>query len=92
MILLAFRASFSSFAVKVRDHINIPKEGSYMSDIEMLHQDSQNSGKPEYIAGHNNGHVSAVITNGTVNRSLPLNILLLNHENCKYFVENSSKC
>ena len=43
-----------------------------MPDIEMHHQDSQNSGKPEYIAGHNYGQVSAVITNGTVSRSLPL--------------------
>ena len=43
-----------------------------MSDIEILHQDSQNSSKPEYIAGHNYGHVSAVISDGTVSRSLPL--------------------
>jgi len=58
--------------VLLGDHIKIPKEGSYMPDLEMLHQDSQNSGKPEYIAGHNYGHVSAVITNGKVSRSLPL--------------------
>ena len=58
--------------VLLGDHTNIPKEGSYMTDLEMLHQESQNSGKPEYIAGHNYGHVSAVITNNTVSRSLPL--------------------
>ena len=37
-----------------------------------MHQDSQNSGKPTYIEGHNFGQVSAVITNGTISRSLPL--------------------
>ena len=58
--------------VLLGDHIKISKEGRYMPDIEMHHQDSQNSGKPEYIAGHNYGQVSAVITNGVVSRSLPL--------------------
>ena len=32
----------------------------------------KNSGKPEFIAGHNFAQVSAVITNGQVSRSLPL--------------------
>jgi hypothetical protein len=54
------------------DHIKISKEGQHMPDIQMLHQDSQNSGKPEYIAGHTYGQVSAVITDGVVSRSLPL--------------------
>jgi len=58
--------------VLLGDHIKISKEGGHMPDIEMHHQDSQNSGKPEYIAGHNYGQVSAVITNGAVSRSLPL--------------------
>jgi len=58
--------------VLLGDHSKIPKEGRYMPDIEMHHQDSQNSGKPEYIAGHNYGQVGAVITNGVVSRSLPL--------------------
>ena len=58
--------------VLLGDHIKISKEGRYMPDTEMLHQDSQNSGKPGFIAGHNYGQVSAVITNGAVSRSLPL--------------------
>jgi hypothetical protein len=58
--------------VLLGDHIKIPKEGRRMPDIQTLHQDSQNSGKPEYIAGHNYGHVSAVITNEVTSRSLPL--------------------
>jgi len=58
--------------VLLGDHSKIPKEGRHMPDTEMLHQDSQNSGKPEYISGHNYGQVSAVVTNGVVSRSFPL--------------------
>ena len=54
------------------DHIKVSKEGRRMPDIQLLHQESENSGKSEFIAGHNYGHVSAVITNGKVSRSLPL--------------------
>lgn len=54
------------------DHIKVSKEGRRMPDIQLLHQESENSGKGEFIAGHNYGHVSAVITNGKVSRSLPL--------------------
>jgi hypothetical protein len=43
-----------------------------MPDIQRLHQDSQNSGKPEFIEGRNYGRVSAVISNGSVSRSIPL--------------------
>jgi hypothetical protein len=43
-----------------------------MPGIQVLHQDSQNSGKPEFIEGHNYGQISAVITNEKVMRSLPL--------------------
>ena len=62
----------AGMTVLIGDHIKIPKEGCRMPDIQILHQDSQNSGKAEYIAGHNHGQVSAVITNGTESRSLPL--------------------
>lgn len=58
--------------IVIGDHIKVSKEGLRMPDIEILHQDSQNSGKAEYIAGHNFGQVSGVITNGTVSRSIPL--------------------
>ena len=58
--------------VLIGDHIKIPKEGLHMPDIKMLRQDSQNSGKAEYIAGHNYGQVSAVITDDKTSRSIPL--------------------
>lgn len=54
------------------DHIKISKEGRRMPDIQLLHQDSENSGKGEYIEGHTYAQVSAVITKEQVARSLPL--------------------
>jgi len=54
------------------DHSNESKEGLYMPGVQVLHQDSQNSGKPEFISGHRYAHVSAVISKDTVQRSLPL--------------------
>ena len=58
--------------VVLGDHSNVSKEGLYMPGIQILHQDSQNSGKPEFIAGHRAAHISAVLTKGDVSRSLPL--------------------
>jgi hypothetical protein len=58
--------------VLIGDHIKVSKEGLRMPGIEILHQDSQNSGKPSFIAGHNYGQVSAVITKNQVSRSIPL--------------------
>jgi len=58
--------------VLLGDHSKVSKEGRHMPDVQMHHQESQNSGKPEYIAGHNYGQVSAVIANGAVSRSIPL--------------------
>ena len=54
------------------DHIKIPKEGRRMPDIQIMHQDSENSGKSEYIEGHIYAHVSGLLSNGSVTRSLPL--------------------
>ena len=54
------------------DHSKVSKEGRRMPEIQVLHQESQNSGKPAFIEGHNFGQVSAVITNGKISRSLPL--------------------
>jgi len=62
----------SGRVVLLGDHIKVPKEGLRMPGIEILHQESDNSGKPKFIAGHNFGQVSVVITNGQVSRSLPL--------------------
>lgn len=58
--------------VLLGDHSKVPKEGLRMPGIQKLHQDSQNSGKPEYIQGHNYAQVGAVITSGGISRSLPL--------------------
>ena len=54
------------------DHIKISKEGRHMPDIQIHHQQSQNSGKSEYVEGHIYGHISAIITAGDTSRSLPL--------------------
>lgn len=56
----------------IGDHIKVSKEGLRMPEIQRLHQDSQNSGKGEYIMVHRYGQVSGVITNGRVSRSMPL--------------------
>jgi hypothetical protein len=62
----------ASRVVILGDHIKISKEGRRMPDIQILHQDSENSGKGEYIEGHTYAQVSAVIAHGGVTRSLPL--------------------
>lgn len=58
--------------VVLGDHSKVSKEGRRMPDIQVLHQESENSGKATFIEGHTFGQVSAVITNGKVSRSLPL--------------------
>lgn len=56
----------------IGDHIKISKEGRKMPDIQLLHQDSENSGKGEYIDGHMFAQVSTVISSGNTSRSVPL--------------------
>ncbi len=58
--------------IMLGDHIKISKEGRHMPDIQLLHQDSENSGKGSCIEGHMFAQVSAVISSGGVSRSLPL--------------------
>lgn len=62
----------SKRVILLGDHIKISKEGRRMPDIQILHQNSENSGKGEYIEGHMYAQVSALISNGEVSRSLPL--------------------
>jgi len=62
----------SNRLVLLGDHIKISKEGHRMPCIAKHHQDSGNSGKAEYIEGHNFGQISAVITNGETSRSIAL--------------------
>jgi len=54
------------------DHIKISKEGRRMPDIEILHQESENSGKGEYIAGHTYAQIAGIITSNNTSRSIPL--------------------
>jgi len=58
--------------VVLGDHSKASKEGRRMPGIRTLHQESENSGKPAFIEGHNFGQVAAVITNGKISRSIPL--------------------
>ena len=58
--------------VLLGDHIKISKEGRHMPDIQIMHQDSESSGKSEYIEGHTYAHVSGLISGGGVTRSIPL--------------------
>ena len=54
------------------DHTKVSKEGRRMPYVRTHHQESENSGKPEFIEGHNYGCLSALATNGTYFRSIPL--------------------
>ena len=54
------------------DHIKISKEGRRMPDVSTMKQESENSGKGEYIEGHMYGHVNAVISRNGTSRGLPL--------------------
>ena len=54
------------------DHIKIGKEGRRMPDIQILHQESENSGKGEFIAGHTFAQIGAIVESGNVGRCVPL--------------------
>jgi len=54
------------------DHIKISKEGRRMPGIITMKQESDNSGKAEYIEGHMYGHVCAIIDRNGTSRGLPL--------------------
>jgi len=58
--------------VLLGDHIKVPKEGRRMPGVQIIHQESQNSGKGEYIEGHVHAHIGALISGSGTTRSLPL--------------------
>jgi hypothetical protein len=58
--------------VLLADHIKVAKEGRKMPCIQKWHQESGNSGKPEYIEGHNFGIASMVSKQGERMRSIPV--------------------
>lgn len=62
----------SNRLIMLGDHIKVSKEARRMPDIQKMHQDSENSGKGEYIEGHMFAQISTVITKDGVSRSLPL--------------------
>lgn len=55
------------------DHIKITKEAKYMPGIKKHHQDSDNSGKAEYIFGHMYGMIG-IVTKSIANYCIPIDI------------------
>ena len=55
------------------DHIKIAKEAKYMPAVKKHHQDSENSGKAEYIFGHMFGMIG-IVTKSIVNYCIPIDI------------------
>jgi metallophosphoesterase superfamily enzyme len=51
--------------VLIGDNIKVAKEAQRMPGVKKLHQDSENSGKSEYIFGHNHGVVGILANAGT---------------------------
>lgn len=41
--------------ILIGDGIKVPKEAEKMPGVKKLHQESDNSGKPEYLYGHHHG-------------------------------------
>jgi hypothetical protein len=58
--------------VMIGDNIKIVKEAKKMPGVKKLHQDSENSGKSEYIYGHNHGIVGIVAQSGQQLSCIPL--------------------
>jgi hypothetical protein len=62
----------SNCPVLIGDNIKISKEARKMPGIKKLHQDSENSGKSEYIFGHNHGVVGVIAKAGSQLACIPL--------------------
>jgi hypothetical protein len=58
--------------ILLADHIKVSKEGLRMACVQKWHQESQNSGKGEYIEGHNFGIVSVLSESGGSLKSIPV--------------------
>jgi hypothetical protein len=56
------------------DHTKQSKEGRRMPGVKKLHQESDNSGKAEYIDGHQWGSIGILVGNEHKKFSLPLDI------------------
>jgi hypothetical protein len=58
--------------VMIGDNIKISKEATKMPGVKKLHQDSENSGKSEFIYGHNHGVVGIVAQSDQQLNCIPL--------------------
>ena len=56
----------------IGDNIKVAKEARKMLGIKKLHQDSENSGKSEYIFGHNHGVGGIIAKAGPQLACIPL--------------------
>lgn len=63
------------YMMLIGDHIKVSKEARYMPGVKKLHQDSENSGKSEYIFGHQHGMLG-ILVEGKTNQCVPLDIEL----------------
>jgi len=54
------------------DHSKVSKEGRRMPGMQIHHQESENSGKGEYIAGHIFAQIGVVMSNGNTSRNIPI--------------------
>src|ERR1039457_4145585 len=58
--------------VVLGDGLKIPKSGRKMPAVRLLHQESENNSKPEYIMGHSVQVFSALVAAGTSYFAVPL--------------------
>jgi hypothetical protein len=72
ILVHALVMEIDSRIILLADHIKIAKEGQRMACIQKWYQESQNSGKAEYIEGHNFGIVSMLSKAGDRIRSIPV--------------------
>jgi hypothetical protein len=63
------------YLMLIGDHIKVSKEARHMPGVKKLHQDSENTGKSEYIYGHQHGMIG-VLTEGKTKQCIPLDIEL----------------
>lgn len=57
----------------IGDHTKVSKEARFMPGVKKHHQESENSGKPEYIYGHELGMIG-VLTDGKVMQCVPVDV------------------
>ena len=64
------------YAILVGDGVKQPKEGKRSPGVKKLHQESENSSKPEYIFGHMFGAIVVLVGNQNKIFCIPLSINL----------------